>query len=138
MAWRRGRCGLHCRCQVAPAWKSSKSSAVKPSSVVPANRRSWPRFTCSSPLTTQALRPALSMARREAPASLDSFWIRFGETFAGIFVFSGTRKLDGAAQRAGDVQDFLLKVRILIQRLMRGGVRLHVSDVAVGLRHAAG
>ena len=47
------------------------------------------------------------------------------------------RQLHSVAQRSRDVQNLLLKAIVVIQRLMRRGVGLHVTDITLGLGHTA-
>jgi hypothetical protein len=56
----------------------------------------------------------------------------------GIMKLTACCEPNGVSQCAGHVKHLLLEFAILIQLLMCGGVRLHVSDVAIKLGEASG
>src|SRR4051795_12019051 len=66
--------------------------------------------------------------------------LRAGVPEAGSWIMKLTacREPNGVSQCAGHVKNLLLEFAILIQLLMCGGVRLHVSDVAIKLGEASG
>ena len=74
------------------------------------------------------------MLRRRRPA-LNSISARADQSPTWIVQATKAGQPDSVTERLRGIHDFLLKGTILVQRLVRGRVGLHVLHISAGLRH---
>src|SRR5207244_1708960 len=90
-------------------------------------------LTAISRTSSQPPRPSRHPARSRA----QSFWIRIGKARTGLATLSAPRQPDRITERARRIPHLLLEFAVVIERAVRGGIWLHVADIAVELGEAA-